>query len=385
MRKIWGLLILVCCYSGIQAQQNLGQTKTAVHSPVVQTDHRVTLSIKAPHAKSVQVKGDWLAQNAAAELTRNASGVWTYTSEQLPSDLYTYQFVVDGVNQIDPVNPYAVRDVGSLYSLFLIGEGNGDLYKTNAVSHGTVACRWYSSPTLGVSRRMTIYTPPGYETNKKTYPTLYLLHGMGGDETAWPTLGRSIEILDNLIAAKKVQPMVVVMPNGNVSQTAAPGVSDKGFAPISFNLPHTMDGVFESSFRDIQAFIESHYRVGKTKADRAIAGLSMGGFHSLYIAANYPNTFDYIGLFSPAITPPFGDSSAIYQQMDQKLKAQLKNGFKLYWIGIGKEDFLMKDVAAFRQRLDKLHFPYTYHESDRWHMWSNWRKYLVDFLPQLFQ
>lgn len=331
MRKLCGVLILVCCYAAIHAQQNLGQAKTEIHSPIIQSGHRVTLSIKAPNAKLVQVKGDWLAQNEAANLTKDADGVWTYSSEQLPSDLYTYQYIVDGVSQIDPVNPYAVRDVGSLYSLFLIGDGKGDLYKPQAVAHGTVAYKWYSSPTLGISRRLTIYTPPGYEASNKTYPTLYLLHGMGGDETAWPTLGRSIEILDNLIAARKVQPMVVVMPNGNVSQAAAPGVSEKGFESISFKLPHTMDGVFESSFRDIQRFVESHYQVGKTKADRAIAGLSMGGFHSLYIAANYPNTFDYIGLFSPAITPPFGDSSSIYQKIDQKLKTQLQNGFKLYW------------------------------------------------------
>ena len=166
--------------------------------------------------------------------------------------------------------------------------------------HGTVRKVWYDSPTAGLQRRMTVYTPAGYETSKRSYPVLYLLHGMGGDEDAWDELGRATQILDNLIAEGKAEPMVVVMPNGNISQEAAPGEGSKGLVVATTQYPKTMDGNFEKAFPDIIRFVEKVYRVKKDKANRAIAGLSMGGFHSIYTALNNPDTFDYIGLFSAA-------------------------------------------------------------------------------------
>lgn len=382
------LLLLVFCWCLVlvlPAQQNIGGKPQEIHSPVVQGGCKVRLQFLAPGAKSVQVKGDWLTQGASATLKKNDQGVWQYLSDSLTSDLYTYQFVVDGVTMVDPSNVYVVRDVSSLYSLFMIPGAREENYGVHDVPHGTLSYPWYPSPFLKMKRRLAVYTPPGYEQSTKSYPVLYLLHGMGGDETAWSTLGSSTAILDNLIAAGKTRPMIVVMPNGNAAQSAAPGHSSTGFAPVSFMLPHTMEGTFEKSFKDILTYIESNYRVKKDKADRAIAGLSMGGFHSLYIAANAPGMFDYVGLFSPAISARGGDSSAIYQNLDRKLIAEQKAGYKLYWIGIGKQDFLYKEVADFRQKMDSLHLPYTYHESERWHMWSNWRDYLTVFTQKLFK
>lgn len=162
---------------------------------------------------------------------------------------------------------------------------------------------------------------------------LYLLHGIGGDEEAWAGLGRAPQIIDNLIAQGKAKPMIVVMPNGNVAQEAAPGEASVGFVRPTFMLPHTMDGKFEETFIDIMKFVERNYRVKATKESCAIAGLSMGGYHTCYISRYYPNTFDYMGLFSPALNnkPEDHPSAPAYQNLEANLKKQMANGYKLYW------------------------------------------------------
>jgi len=275
--------------------------------------------------------------------------------------------------------------VATVTSVFIIGGGRVDLYKVNAVPHGSVTRCWYQSPSLGLTRRMTVYTPPGYEAGKTQYPVLYLLHGMGGDEEAWIALGRTAQILDNLIAAGKAKPMIVVMPNGNAAQEAAPGESSLGFYKPTFQLPKTMEGSYEKSFPEIVSFIDRNYRTVKAKSGRAIAGLSMGGFHSLHISKEYPDMFDYVGLFSAAILPDRENSSPVYMDMDKKLQVQFDKHPKLYWIAIGSADFLYKANADYRQRLDEYHFPYTYYETGEGHIWKNWRIYLSEFAPQLFR
>ncbi|MGM9760196.1 MAG: alpha/beta hydrolase-fold protein, partial [Parabacteroides sp.] len=308
------------------------------------------------------------------------------TPEPLASELYSYTFLVDGVKTTDPNNVYLNRDVASVANIFIVPGGAGDLYKVNAVPHGSVTRRWYESPTLGKQRRMTIYTPAGYETSGKKYPVFYLLHGMGGDEEAWVTLGRTIQIMDNLIAQGKAKPMIVVMTNGNVDQEAAPGESSLGmYKPGSQPLPRTMEGSMEQSFPDVVKFIESNYRVEKKKASRAIAGLSMGGFHSLHISKEYPDLFDYVGLFSAAILPREESTSPIYQDMDRKLKVQFAKKPKLYWIAIGNSDFLYKHNVDYRKRLDAAGYTYEYYENEGGHIWRNWRIYLSKFAPMLFR
>jgi len=234
-------------------------------------------------------------------------------------------------------------------------------------------------------RCITIYTPPGYENNNEKYPVLYLLHGMGGDEEAWIALGRTAQIIDNLIAQGKAQPMIVVMPNGNAAQEAAPGESSLGMYKPTMQLPNTMDGTYENSFKDIISFVESNYRVKAEKSNRAIAGLSMGGFHSLHISRFYPNTFDYVGLFSAAIMPDEKVKSKVYENFDETLSAQMNNGVQLYWIGIGKTDFLYQANVDYRKKLDNMDFKYTYIETEGGHTWDNWRKYLSEFATQIFQ
>ena len=285
----------------------------------------------------------------------------------------------------DPNNVYYRRDVASTLNILLVGDGKADMYKVNNVPHGTVSKRWYNSPQNEMTRRITIYTPPFYEQSNSSYPVLYLLHGMGGDEEAWQTLGRATQIIDNLIAEGKAEPMIIVMPNGNISQTAAPGESDLGFKKPDFRLPKTMDGTYEKTFMDIINFVDSNYRTKTDKAGRAIAGLSMGGYHSLHTSRYHSNTFDYIGLFSAAIMPNQNTSTDIYNNITETLLKQKENGYKLYWIGIGKDDFLFDANVEFRKMLDDINFKYTYKETEGGHTWRNWRIYLTEFLPLLFK
>lgn len=389
MKKIFLFLIAVALSASCTFSQQALWGATDITSPEIKSDNTVIFRFNAPNAKEVKITGDWLPSEGwtpgSEAMTKGDKGIWTYTSPVLNSDLHSYSFIVDGLKVTDPNNVYLIRDVASVFNVFIIGGGQGDLYKVNKVAHGTVARRWYDSPSAGMSRRMTIYTPAGYETSQEKYPVLYLLHGMGGDEEAWIALGRTSQILDNLIAQGKAKPMIVVMTNGNIIQEAAPGESNLGFYKPTFELPNTMDGKFEESFGDVIKFIESSYRVKAEKSGRAIAGLSMGGYHSLHISRFYPNTFDYVGLFSAAIMPNDKINSKVYDQFDETLTAQMKNGYKLYWIGIGKTDFLYKHVTDYRGKLDKMGMKYVYRESEGGHTWTNWRVYLSEFVPQLFK
>ncbi len=371
------------------AQQNVGYRQTELVSPLVNDAGTVTFRLRAPLARTVTVRGDWEQNGGIGQMTKNSDGTWTYTTGKLPSDLYMYAFLVDSVRILDPANAFSYRDVGNLFSIFLVNHGNGDYYSVNDVPHGNLNWVWYPSAQYKTNRRLAVYTPPGYEGSKKKYPVLYLLHGSGGDEQAWITLGRVPSILDNLIAQGKIEPMIVVMPNGNPSRQAAPGETKENFSyrPVmSQFLPNFRDGSYEYSFPEIVNYIDSHFQTKPQKSQRAIAGLSMGGFHSLVIAADYPNLFDYVGLFSPGTSLNALDTTRpAYHNLNEKITLQKKQGFKLYWIGIGNADHLIESMQAYRKRLDSLQFPYTYVESQRGHIWSNWRSYMLQFTPLLFK
>lgn len=393
MKRLTALTVALLIGVTMFAQQALWGT-TPVVSPEIHDNNTVTFRFKAPKAVRVQLTGDFLPvqKNAKFEapgivdLKEGQEGVWEYTTpEPLKPELYSYSFIVDGLRMNDPANVYLIRDVSTLTNVFIIGGDRADFYKVNPVPHGTVSRIWYDSPALGLERRMTVYTPAGYETSGKRYPVLYLLHGMGGDEEAWISLGRTAQILDNLIAQGKAKPMIVVMPNGNASQEAAPGESSRGMVPPTMQLPKTMEGSYEQAFPEIVKFIDKNYRTIKSKSGRAIAGLSMGGFHSLHISKQYPDMFNYIGLFSAAIMPNKEVSSPIYENMGGKLKVQFDKNPALYWIAIGKTDFLYKANEEYRKLLDEKGYKYTYYESDEGHIWKNWRIYLTEFVPMLFK
>lgn len=380
---------------GCVAQQALWGTPQLI-SPEVNADKTVTFRLKAPDAEKVQVTGDFLPVRkiqtpyvefdgpGVADLKKNSEGVWEFTTAPLSPELYSYTFLVDNLRMTDPSNVYQIRDVASVTNVFLIDGDYASSYKVADVPHGTVSKVWYHSPTLDTDRRMTVYTPAGYEKGDRRYPVLYLLHGMGGDENAWTELGRAAQILDNLIAEGKAEPMIVVMPNGNVDMAAAPGESSLGFTPPTIALPKTMEGTYETHFPDIVKFVDSTYRTIPDKNHRAIAGLSMGGFHSLQISKEYPDMFDYVGLFSAAILPDKKVSSPIYENLEEKLQKQFEKSPALYYIAIGDKDFLYAANQEYRKLLDEKGYKYVYEESPEGHIWKNWRIYLSDFLPRLF-
>ena len=397
MKKILCVFAAIAwCVVTMHSQQALWGG-SPITSPEINDDHSVTFRLYAPNAKTVQVTGDFLPTHeidtpngkydapGIADMTAE-DGLWTYTTEgPLAPELYSYTFLVDGLKINDPSNVYLLRDIATLSSIFLIEGGNADYYGVHDVPHGTVSKVWYPSKTLGFDRRATVYTPAGYEKGDKRYPVFYLLHGMGGDENAWSELGRATQILDNLIASGKAEPMIVVMPNGNADQQAAPGESPAGFTKPTTALPKTMEGSYEAHFPELVEFIDSTYRTIPDKAHRAIAGLSMGGFHSMQISKEYPDMFGYVGLFSAALYRGANSDTPIYQNLDSKLERQFANPPALYWIAIGDRDFLYDDNTNFRKKLDANGYAYTYVESGGGHIWKNWRDYLTEFTPLLFK
>lgn len=385
MKKITSLLLVLTLCTTLSAQQSLWNTRPVV-SPEVHADGTVTFRLSAPKAVKVEVTGDFCAQGWAS--MQEHDGIWEYTTEPLLPEIYMYNFIVDGLKIQDPSNIHLIRDVQSVFSVFIVSAEDGDrgsLYGVHDVPHGTVSRLWYNSPGLNMKRRLTVYTPAGYDEGNTRYPVFYLLHGMGGDEEAWVSLGRTAQILDNLIAAGKAKPMIVVMTNGNAGFAAAPGESAEGLVQPIWGGQSTKDGAFEESFMDVVNYVDKHYRTIRKGSARAIAGLSMGGFHSLHISKYYPGTFDYVGLFSAATEPWDGATSPVYKDLDARLAKQFAANPRLYWIGIGKDDFLYKANVEWRKRLDDAGYKYEYMETDGGHIWRNWRIYLAEFSQKLFR
>ncbi len=361
---------------------------------VVNEDNTITFKYSAPNAKSVQVCGNFFQlENGTygegiAQMTKDAEGLWVYTTVPTKSELYRYEFIIDGNYTVDAASPYTIRDGEVLRNVFVVRGEVGDLTMVQDVPHGTVAKVWYPS-SLGYDRRMSVYTPYGYEQNPgKKYPVLYLLHGGGGDENEWMNLGRAVQIMDNLIAAGKVKPMIVVMPNGHVGSTAAPGENSMGYdgAKASRGAVRVEPNAYEATFMDVVNFVDKTYRTIANRENRAIAGLSMGGGHTAVISTNFPDKFGYIGLFSAAVSSYSNDNpraTEMTKNFDEKL-AKLFSYNPFYYISIGDEDFLYEANKAYRAKLDEKGYQYTYVESDCGHVWKNWRHYLAAYAQLLF-
>lgn len=409
MKRIIFACLACVAFMTANAQQALFNENEIV-SPEIHNDGTVTFRLLAPKAVQVQITGDFMPaikvkspfgeieQPNIVDMKADKNGVWTYTTPStLSPELYSYKFKVDGLDYLDPLNVYMCRDIASYTNIFIVSKEKGDkgsLYSVNGVPHGNVAKVWYNSPTLKMNRRMTVYTPAGYDKGGK-YPVLYLLHGAGGDEEAWITLGRAAQILDNLIAAGKVKPMVVVMTNGNPNCEAAPGEWSKGMYKPTFmgHMDPKPVATMEESFPDVVNYVESHYKVSKDKQNRAICGLSMGGGHSFGISKLYHDLFDYVGLFSAAVSLKnnfrLEDTGNLGTEADpivaKQLDAMFKGNPKLYWIAIGKTDFLYKANETYRHYLDAKGYKYEYTETDGGHIWRNWRIYLTMFAEKIFK
>lgn len=405
MKKLLLFLTGALCALSMAAQENI-LAGSALKSPVVNADKSVTFRLYAPKAREVKLVGDFGPRQfidapfghmeVVMPITMHEEhGVWTFTTEPMPSDIYAYHYEVDGQKLLDPSNVCQMRDGASYQNIFLIRDDNpmsmGNLCDVQDVPHGTISKVWYDSSTLGMQRRLTVYTPAGYEAGKAKYPVLYLLHGGGGDEEAWADLGRLSQILDNLIALGKAQPMIVVMPNNNMAEPAAPNVLFKEPAKGKpGELLASGKASVDEAFPDVVRFTESHYRVIKDKGHRAMAGLSMGGEYTFATSRRFPDYFDYVGIFSPALFWGNSGKRAVSEEELDLTRKQLATLFakrpKLYFLAIGTTDFLYQaDMQYKAELLDKPGYPVQYHESEGGHTWRNWRNYLTIFLPQLFK
>jgi len=357
-------------------------------------DNRVKFSLYAPEARDVKVTGEWMQGYGAIsfengvmkrgpivseQLVKDDSGLWTVTLGPVKPNSYGYNYIIDGVMVTDPSNGIVKRDGATLLSVLFIPGKESELIDIKEVPHGSLNRVWYNSPTLGMYRRMLVYTPPGYENGTDKYPVLYLLHGGSIDEEGWTTMGKAHLILDNMIAQGKAKPMIIVMPNGYANQTAAPGEG-----PVIKNLPAPgmsfSYGAFEKSLvNDIIPFIESAYRVNANKENRAITGLSMGGMHSLNTTLNNPDLFSYIGVFSAGVRTPS-------PEMEKQLETLKASNPKLFWVGCGVTDPLAYTSTKTLVELLKKHdFKFVYRESEGAHTWFTWRVYLPEFAALLFK
>jgi enterochelin esterase-like enzyme len=374
-----------------------------LRSPQISDDHRVTFRIFAPKAAEVTFNADWIGATNLP-MTKDEQGVWSLTVGPLDAQLYGYWFLVDGIRTLDPANSETERD-GNRFSSLLMVSGPADaMWDFKDVPHGTVEQVWYPSPTLHLDqRRMYVYLPPDYKANgTRKYPVLYLLHGAGGDEDAWMTMGRANIILDNLIAAGKAVPMIVVMPNGNATQSVAQGFGDgptpsvqqvtapapnpgaggnppASSGPRPLPPPQPYAGSYpESIVKDIIPFVQNNFRVYTDKNHRAIAGLSMGGGQTVTTTNNNPNLFGYIGVFSAG--GRVGDTT-----FESQLTEIKHGGVKLYWTGAGDTDLARTGMMALESDLKSKNFPTSYKEIPGRHYWFLWRDFLSDYAGQIFK
>jgi enterochelin esterase family protein len=353
----------------------------AVVSPEVSVDRRLTFRIYAPQAENVRLNGGDIPGNKQSPLTKADNGVWEVTLGPVPAGAYRYNFGVDGVATIDPRNGLTSESNTNTWSL--VNVPGSDLMDTKQVPHGAVAEVTYYSTSLGRFRRMHVYTPPGYELGRNRYPVFYLLHGAGDTDDAWTTVGRAGFILDNLIAAGKAKPMIVVMPAGHTSVVRGPSSSQE----------------FVDDFvKDLMPHVEKTFRVIPDRANRAIAGLSMGGDQSLRIGIPHLEKFSAIGVYSSGVIGAFGagrgggraGAPPAGPSFEEQNRAALDNaaarkGLRLLWFATGVDDFLLPTTKGTVEMFKKHGFDPVYRETAGGHTWLNWRDYLIEFAPQLFQ
>ena len=363
-----------------QPPRGRGPQGPQVVSPEVSADRHVTFRILAPKAEAVRLSGGDIPGNGqGAEMTKGTNGVWEVTLGPIQPGAYRYNFNVDGVSVIDPRSSAISESNNNVWSLVYVP--GTDFMDTKDVPHGAVAAVNYYSTSLKRFRRMHVYTPPGYESGKGKFPVFYLLHGAGDCDEAWTSVGRAGFIFDNLIAAGKAKPMVVVMPAGHTSA-------------VRFGGPRPAVDEFTQDFvNDIMPHVEKNYRVYTDRQHRAMAGLSMGGGQTLNIGIPHLDKFAYLGVYSSGIFGITGGGPGGATQgpsFEEQQKAilddtKLKKGLKLFWFATGKDDFLVATSRATVDMFKKHRFDVVYKETEGAHTWINWRNYLNEFAPQLFQ
>ncbi len=336
--------------------------------PQIMSDHRVVFSVKAPDAKKVQV--DLVRKY---DMIKDTGGIWTVTTDSVSEGFHYYSLLIDGVAIADPSSE-TFYGMGRMASGIEIPFDGGVYYSLRDVPHGDIRIKRYYSKVTNSWRRFYLYTPPGYDSNTNaSYPVLYILHGGGEDETGWATQGKTDLIMDNLIASKNAVPMIIVMPDANMS---IPAFDEQGLK------------LFESELKNsLIPFVEKNYRTKTGAANRALAGLSMGGIHTLYTGIKNSDQFSWLGVFSSGWIIPLQQAIADAQYDFMKIHADFLNShLKLFWIAMGgKEDIAYKNCQIMLGKFDELKIKYTYSEYPGGHTWPVWRNNLYNFAPLLFR
>lgn len=384
------LLILAAAISPLAMAQFRPRQPTpndTVKSPEVSPDHRVTFRIYAPKASEITVGGDWIAQGrgTGGPLEKDDQGVWSITVGPLVPDFYSYTLTVDGVRTLDPKNPMIKQGIASVDNMFEVPGEEAAFEENLPVPHGEVRVDWYHSSALDMMRSMHVYTPPGYDSSKARYPVFYLLHGAGDDDSGWSTIGRAGFILDNLLAANKARPMIIVMPNGSMPRPASAASFVPGSGPPP-GMIQAQNRFVDELLNNVMPYVEKNYRVTANRDNRAIAGLSMGGGQTLRIAPANLDKFAYIGVWSAGVNPQgaadFESRNAQFFQSPEKTNRMVK----LFWIGVGQKDPLAGAGARnLAELLKNRGIKAEFHESEGGHTWINWRHYLNEFAPLLFR
>lgn len=380
-QTVFGSLAFVTlCLSWASAQERARPPESV--SPEVLSEKKIVFRIHAPKAESVRLVGSDLPNNArGTDLKKAANGVWETIIGPVPAGAYRYHFSVDAVAVIDPRNPETSESNSNTWSLVYVP--GSVWFDTKEVPHGAVAKVTYFSGALKRFRRMHVYTPPGYDHGTSTYPVLYLLHGASDCDASWSTVGRAGFILDNLIAAGKAKAMIVVMPAGHTGPFRFGPPGDRTFE-------QQMNAFGEDFAKDIRPYVEKNYRVNRGRAQRALAGLSMGGAQALNIAFANLEDYGYIGVFSSGIfgiAGGFGGAPNTNWQTSHQAtldNLELKKGLRFFWFGCGKEDFLLQTNNATIAMFKKHKFDVVAQETGGGHTWLNWREYLHTFASQLF-
>jgi enterochelin esterase family protein len=367
--------VLTCVATLSLMAQPSANRPAMVKSPEIAADRHVTFRILAPKATEVTLIGEFI--EGSKSLTKDDKGLWSVTVGPIAPEMYHYNFVIDGVRIIDPNNP-RLKTGSTPSTLMSIVDIPGDgprFFDAQKVPHGEIRTHWYQSKAVNGLRRVNVYTPPGYDEARQTrYPVLYLLHGANLDETAWMRFGKANIILDNLLAAGKAQPFIVVMPFGY--GVAADTMPQQGGGPSQSTNLFTKD-----LLEDVIPLVESQYRVSTSRDQRAIIGLSMGGGQALGIGLSHPELFSYVGGFSAALRPAEFDKTfaSVVANPDATNKK-----LHLLWIGCGTEDGLFPAAKSFSEFLDQHHIKHVFHSSGGAHTFMVWRNYLNDVAPLLF-
>lgn len=347
-------------------------------SPEVHADGRVTFRVKAPNAKDVVVARAG-AQRLA--MTRDDQGLWSVTTAALPPDIYQYTFNIDGTSLLDPLNAWVAPNLLNMSNMVRVpgpSSGPGAVpWDIADVPRGELRRHFYKSARIGDHRDYYVYTPPGYDaTRAQKYPVLYLLHGFSDDASGWTAVGQAHVILDNLIAARMVEPMLVVMTLGY----GAPEIVTRGPRPPQLRQKN-MDGYRDALFAEVIPAIERTYHADTRRERRAIAGLSMGGAESLYVGLNAIDRFAWIGAFSAGgLGQP-----AEFAQVFPRLTAAEGKKLKLLWIACGTDDGLIEANRQVRAFLRERGVEHEGIETPGAHTWLVWRRNLAAFTPKLFR